>query len=268
MNYFDLANTTPQVLEKIAQAEKQGDFSEHLDPIDYENCYPVDGSFEYIPTGKTKFRQNRDMLFIVNPFSFIVNRFLLKTKIYGKENLKGIKNAIVTSNHVNKLDALAVRKAVKSKHFKVMVGDFNNQKGRLGDFIRAYGAMPFSQSREAYKNFDKAVSYYLKNNTYILFFPERSEWWCYEKPRPYMDGAYHFAVKNNVPVIPVFITFTKTGKYFSNKIEKRQFHVHILKPIYPDEKLTAKQNVEYMKNENFKLCTQCYESFYNKQLEY
>ena len=57
MNYFKLAYTTPDVLEKIKEAEKNGDFNAHIDPIDYSNCQPVDENFPYIPAGMTKLRQ-------------------------------------------------------------------------------------------------------------------------------------------------------------------------------------------------------------------
>ena len=33
MNYFKLAYTTPDVLVKIKEAEKRGDFNAHLDPV-------------------------------------------------------------------------------------------------------------------------------------------------------------------------------------------------------------------------------------------
>ena len=37
-------------------------------------------------------------------------------------------------------------------------------------------------------------------------------WWNYRKPRPVTPGAYRFAVNNNVPVLPMFITLKDTDK--------------------------------------------------------
>jgi 1-acyl-sn-glycerol-3-phosphate acyltransferase len=268
MNYFSLTKTTPDVLQKIEESERKGIFSEHLDPIDYSNALPVDENFNYILKGHQRRKYTREDWLIVKPFSYIVNKHFLKTRVTGRKNIRGIKGAIVTCNHVNKLDALACMHALKGRKFKVTVADFNNQKGRLGDYMRAAGIMPFSSSMSAMRNFNKSLSYFLKKGTYILFFPERSEWWCYEKPRPYMDGAYHYAIVNKVPVIPIFITFNKTGKYYDNGIEKRQFIVNILEPIYPDFSLPKKENVEYMKKRNYELCKKKYEEFYGKKLEY
>ena len=266
MNYFELITTTPDVLEKIKQAEKERRFWEHLDPIDYSNCYPVDENFAYIPTGTRLLKQKLQYSFLVRPFSLFVNIFLLKTTVTGRENLNHVKNAVVTCNHVNKLDALVVRYAMHNHDMKIMVGDFNNQKGKLGEYMRASGILPFSNNRKAFQNFNNALEYYLKNKTYVLFFPERSEWWCYEKPRPLMDGAFHYAVKNHVPVIPTFITFTKRKKRDENGIEMRQFHIHILNPIYPDENLSVHENILMMKEKNFAEWQKTYEKFYKTDL--
>lgn len=268
MNYFSLSKTTPEVLDKIQKSEQDGTFSEHLDPIDYANCYPVDGNFKYICKGHQKRKYARVNFCIVKPYSYIVNKYILKTKVVGRRNLHGIKNAIVTCNHVNKLDAIAVMHALKGHKVRITVADFNNQKGKLGDYMRAAGIMPMCSNLSAMKNFNRSMNILLKKGNYVLFFPERSEWWCYEKPRPYMDGAYHYAIMNNVPVIPIFITFERTGKYYDNGIEKRKFIVNIMEPIYADPNLTKHENIAKMKAKNFEMCKNKYEEFYGKKLEY
>ena len=40
----------------------------------------------------------------------------------------------------------------------------------------------------------------------MLVYPEQSMWWNYRKPKPLKKGAYTFAAKNHVPVLPCFIT--------------------------------------------------------------
>ena len=49
MNYLKLIETDFDVLKKIEEAEKNGDFSAHLDPIDYSLAEPVTADFPYIP---------------------------------------------------------------------------------------------------------------------------------------------------------------------------------------------------------------------------
>lgn len=268
MNYFDLCKTTPDVLEKIEAAEKKGLFSEHLDPIDYSNCNPVEEDYPFIFKGRERLKYFLLNFFVVRPYSFIVNRCILKTRVLGRENLRGLASAVVTCNHVNKLDAVAVKHAFRGRKMKITVADFNNQKGALGNFMRAAGTFPFSPNHGAMRSFNRAITHYLCHRTFVLFFPERAEWWCYEKPRPYMDGAYHYAFHNRVPVVPVFITFKKTGKFDKNGIEQRQFFVHILEPVYPDLTKTKRENIADMKERNFERCREKYEEFYGRKLEY
>ena len=63
------------------------------------------------------------------------------------------------------------------------------------------------------KDMDKAVERLTRavsEGEKILIYPEQGMWWNYRKPRPMTNGAFRFAVNNNVPVIPLFITMKDT----------------------------------------------------------
>lgn len=265
MANMNLSQTTPDVLEKIKIAEKEKRYNDHLDSQEIVKYTKVDGNFHYIWTFKEKIKYGLLNFFIVYPYCFIVNHFWLKTKVIGKENLKGVKGGILTCNHVNKVDTIALSKAFKKSKFRFTVAEFNNMQSRLGSYIRSYGSMPLSNDKDAIRNFNEALTKIVSNGGFVNFFPEQSEWWCYEKPRPLLPGAYHYAVKNNTPIIPCFITFTKTGKFDKNGIEKRHFNVFISKPIYPKEELSNKENKDYLMNENMKSWIKIYEEFYHKK---
>ena len=269
MNYFKLAYTTPDVLDKIKAAEARGDFNAHLDAIDYDMCLPVDESFPYIPAGRLKIRQALIRAFIISPFMWIVNRFIFRTRVYidKSENDKNLTNFagkqhknrvgfIVTCNHINKLDALVVLWALKrggllrGRRLKVMVADFNNQKGRLGEYMRAFGIMPFPSGHRLVRRFNEAVSYYLKKGDCILIFPEQSEWWGYDRPRPLKSGAFYYAVKNNVSVQPLFIKCRDSGRT-KNGVERKYFDVHIAEQIpVGGEDVSDHERIRLMKEEN------------------
>lgn len=265
---MNLSQTTKDVLVKIEQAEAEKRYNDHLDSILTPEYYEVDKNYRFDKPWYIRLGYFFLMLFIVRPYCFIVNHFWLKVKVTGKKNLAKIKGpAIVTCNHVNKLDAIALGKALKGHKCHYTVAEFNNMKSRLGAYMRAYGIMPFSNTNEGMKNFNHHLEKYLSKGHFITFFPERSEWWCYEKPRPLQIGAFHYAAKYNVPVLPVFITFIKTGKYDNQGIEKRKFIVNILEPIYPNNDLTLKDCKEQMKSLNEERNKECYENFYHKKLE-
>ena len=90
----------------------------------------------------------------------------------------------------------------------------------------------------------------------------------YEKPRPFRDGAYFHAVKNNVPIIPMFTTFRHTGEFDAEGIEIKYLTVHIMPPIYPKENVSDKENIAFMRELNYEMCKNKYEEIYKRKLEY
>ncbi len=259
------------LFEKIIKTEKDGRFSEHISPIDYSTCVPVDESFDYIKKG---FKNS------IQKFKFwIVMKKLMKetNKKYqfefkGLENLKGIKTgAILTSNHFNKLDSMGPRlatfKATRKKIYTVS-GDFNNYQGIVGDIARFTGLLPISDKQSVMKQFDKSLTYLLDKKQFVLVYPEQAMWWNYEKPRPLQNGAFHWAVKNNVPVVPILTTFRSNGVFDKDGYEDKFWTVNVLPPIYPDMSLNTKERIAKMKEVNYQAWKECFEKTYNKKLTY
>ena len=76
------------------------------------------------------------------------------------------------------------------------------------------------------------------------------------------------AVRNNVPVIPIFITMEDSNIIGDDGFPVQEYIVNIAEPIYPDEKLTQRENTEKMLNENYEVWKNIYEDFYKIPLEY
>ena len=257
-----LTETDDKTLDRIAEYEAIGRLNDHLEDA-MAPYTPVEGDYNYFPKGtiKTFFQRH----FFLKP----LYRQTMKTfqiKVNGKENLQGINAAIVCSNHVNKLDCLAVQYACEPKKTYFTAAHFNNMQGFVGDMMRLGGMLPMGESFAARKNLDSAITRFLNEGNFITFFPERAEWWGYEKPRPLLNGAYHFAVKNNVPVIPVFITFNQTEASKRDRKGIKQFVVNIGKPLYAPQGLSFNEAKEWLKNENYKTNCAIYEQFYGKKL--
>lgn len=260
---MNLSQTTQEVLLKIEMAEKEGRFNDHIDDVVNTKYIPVDEEFTYEKKWFQKIGYTLLKKGIVSPYAFIANHLWLKTKVVGRSNLNGISTgAILTSNHVNKLDSLAIGYAIKKKRIHYTVAEFNNMDCNLGRCMRAYGIMPIPSKRSMLPRFEQQLQKYLNRGDWINFFPECSEWWCYEKPRPYQIGAFHYAAKYQVPIVPLFITFHKTKKYLPEGIEQRQFIVHILKPIYPNLSLPLKERKNDLKRRNETMIWDCYHRFY------
>ena len=255
-----------KLIEKMELSERERDFSAHINPPNTKNILQVASDYDYMQKGflvQSGCVLSRGLFDIAK----IVIPPFCKLKIVGKKNLKGIKSGIVTSNHINNIDCVLIKKAVGRRKMRIASAGFNNYKTLLGYCMRGAGVMPMSENVSTLKRFSEAISNYLKQNNLILFYPEGSLWWCYEKPRPLINGAYYYATKNNVPIIPMFFTFKNIRKRKDGTYRK-QYILHIEKPIYPNKFMSLKQNIEYMKNLNFETNKQVYENFYGKKFEY
>ena len=93
-------------------------------------------------------------------------------------------------------------------------------------------------------------------------------WWNYRKPKPLKKGAFVFAAKNNVPIIPTFITMRDTDKVDDSGALIQAYTLHILEPIYPDVFLTQAENVMMMMKANEEEWKEVYEKTYGEKLTY
>ncbi len=261
-------STRLQVLADIEKYEALGEFDRHIDPIDESLCLPVDENFPYIPRGFLRAKYAFERVLYINPFIKKANRDILGTRVEGRENLAGIQSAVVTCNHVNKFDCLALKQAVSPKKLYIIGAKFNNMSGFLGEMMRAGGLLPLSDNMSAMKNLNRAVSQRLSEGSLVACYPEQAMWWNYEKPRPFKDGAFSMAVINGVPILPAFITFRPTGELDSNGIEIKHMTVHIMPPIYPDTALPRRERVRAMREQNERMCREKYQEVYGKPLEY
>ena len=254
------------------QFEKEGKFNNDVDIVPPETYFPVDENFIFIKKGFKNFVKHKFYKMILNKATKMVNKELTNLKVVGHENLKGIKSCIITCNHISKVDSFAVRASIK-KEIMYVASEVNNWKGFLGDTARNNGYLPLTKilNKNVIRKFNEAMEYYLeKKKRKILFYPEQAMWREEPRPRPLKDGAFHYAVKHNVPILPLFITFTPKEKMIDeqNRLEFSDYTIHILPPIYKKPELNNKENVEYMKNENYKLWTETYETTYKKKLEF
>ncbi|MBQ8357403.1 MAG: 1-acyl-sn-glycerol-3-phosphate acyltransferase [Clostridia bacterium] len=254
--------TRPAVLAAIEQYEREGAFDRHADPVDESIVIPVTSAFPYVPKFLKRVRYFFSRHFIVYPFTKKVNREMLCTKVEGRENLDGIGAAILTCNHVDKFDCLAVQQACRPNRPYVVAAPFNNMRGSFGDHMRAGGMLPLGTDIATIRKFTAAVKHYLSQGKRILIYPEQAMWWHYEKPRPYKDGAFDLAVRNNVPVVPCFITFRRTGLFDDNGIEVKHFTLHIMPPIHPEQGLPFRESVARLREENMRLCREKYREAY------
>ena len=278
IEFSEKARERMEILDKIEQLEKEGKFD-----VDAEDDPPtVELMPEDVDYLKTK-RKNRIKNRFANKMGALFIDAIMKTNkliikdIIGIENLSNLKTgAIITCNHFNPFDCFTIEEVFsisgQRKHKKlykvIREGNYTNFPGFYGFLFRNADTLPLSSNRKTMANFMKAVDTVLKRGDCILIYPEQSMWWNYEKPKPLKNGAYKFATKNNVPVIPIFITMEDSDIIGDDGFPVKEYHVHIEKAIYPDKEISERENVELMKEKNFEVWKNIYEEFYGIPLEY
>ena len=267
------------LLKRVEQYEQEGRFDEDT------NIDPPAPTLE--PDDIDYLRKKITSRWIKTPFAMFLGELffyrsarkkqIIIKDVYGAENLNEVKGGgIITSNHFNPFEAFAVEKVFletrKSRRQKLYAvireGNYTNFPGLYGFLFKNCNTLPLSSNHQTMKKFFEAVEVLLKKKHYILIYPEQSMWWNYRKPKPLKDGAYRFAARNNVPIIPFFITTKPSDILDDAGFPIQEYYVHIGKPIYKDEKLSDKANAQKMKKENFLAWKKVYEEFYGEPLEY
>ena len=201
---------------------------------------------------------------------------LVIKEVRGIENYRAVKDrgVIITANHFNAYDNYAVFKAIQKdlgrrRLYKIIrEGNYTSFPGLYGYFFRHCNTLPLSADHRAFRELREAIGVLLGRGEKILIYPEQGMWWNYRKPRPLKSGAFHFAAKENAPVLPFFLTMEDTDRIGADGFPIQAYTVHILPAIEPDPTLTARENAERMCELNYEAWKQTYEQFYGIPLTY
>lgn len=265
-----------EILAKIVELEKAGKFDQDVE--DDPPYVPIE------PYGLDLLRQkfvNKIKTKIANNYSYrYFNHLVKKGQIVidgyeGIENLKSVGNmgAVITANHFNPFDSVPIHKVMhkyfkKKQLFKVIKEGNWHFPGLYGFFMRNCNTIPLSSNYEVLKQSFKAMDTVLGRGDFLLVYAEQSMWWNYRKPKPLKIGAFRFAAKNGVPVVPTFITMRDTDKFDADGYPIQAYTLHILAPIYPDPTLSVTENTNNMLKANEEAWKALYEKVYQIPLKY
>ncbi len=208
--------------------------------------------------------------------SILKNGDLVVKEIKGSENLAALDTgAVLTCNHFNAMDSFAMQLAFMSAHKKnkklyrvIREGNYTSFPGFFGFLMRHFYTLPLSSNFRTGIEFTRAVDSILRDGDFVLVYPEQSMWWNYRKPKPLKEGAFNFAAKNNLPVVPCFITMEDSDRIGSDGFPIQEYTIHIEKPIMPDPEKSVRANTREMLENNYNLWKDIYETTYNIPLTY
>lgn len=264
------------VLQKIAEYERAGKFDVDVED-DPESRVLLPDEIEYLDKGIWGAVQREAAFLAAYTFLGIaqLKKQVILSKPVGVENLTQVKGgAIITCNHFNPLDSFVMQRVFDASHHKkrmyriIREGNYTSFGGFYGFLMRHCNTLPLSSNMETMKKLLRAVSRVLSEGNCVLIYPEQSMWWNYRKPKPLKPGAFDMAVKNQVPVVPCFITLKDSKHIGPDGFPVQEYTPHIGKPIYPDASLGRIAAREKLCRENYAFFRETYESVYGIPLVY
>ncbi len=265
------------IMLKIAEYERTGRFDEDVEP-DPPTKPLLPDDIDYLKKSmygrmKTKLAFAMARRFV---HGLLDDKKMIVKDIKGIEHFKNLySGAVITCNHFNAFDSFAIQLAYEAaeqperKFYRVIrEGNYTSFPGFYGFLMRHCNTLPLSSNRRTLKKFTEAVDQVLSDGHFVLVYPEQSMWWNYRKPKPLKSGAFMFAAKNNVPVLPCFITMQDSDLIGDDGFPVQEYTIHVSKPIYPEDGRSYRENMQMMMDTNAALWKDIYETEYQIPLEY
>lgn len=168
---------------------------------------------------------------IFTRFWLLFPKFWLGYKVIGKKNKRKLHGSILICNHVHPLDAMMMLSSIHFKRCYVTTLQSNMGFGFISRYLRFGGAVPIPANRRMLSKFKDATLEALQKKSNILFYPEAALMPYCDHIRPFMTGAFHYAVLANAPIIPCCWTFHRPkGLYRLWRRNKPVMHLNILEP--------------------------------------
>lgn len=249
--------------------EKRGLFDIDGTPFSTENSAKTDGTYKYKSTK--------------NPFWYIghaVTSTLYKFigwivggigygvwRVKDAKKLKKIGACITTSNHVGYFDACLTRRALGVKKQYIVAAPHNCKRNIGGAILKSAIVLPLPCSLRGAKPFYEMLEYVKERKAAIHFYPEKSMWLHYRKPRPYKAGAFYYAEKLDIPIVPMLYCF-REPKGLRKLLHLQKAEIKIADPIYPDASMGARARMNDLANRAYAAAVGLYEDFYGTPLRY
>lgn len=266
-----------RVAALIEERERRGEFD-----IDVEDDPPsrqlLPNEIDYLrrsPIAKMKtyiaYRRAKKFLNYIERCGLMVIK-----EIKGLENLENLDTgAVLCSNHFAPFDTFAIHRAyLESGHHKrklyrvIREGNYTSFGGFYGYLMRNFYTLPLSSHPRTMQKMVRATDKLLRDGNFVLVYPEQSMWYNYRKPKPLKPGAYRFSVKNDLPVIPIFITMRDSDRKGEDGYPIEEYTIHISEPLYPRADLSYKDAIGDLMARNSEVWKNIYEREYGIPLTY
>lgn len=114
-------------------------------------------------------------------------------RIRGREHFRGLKTAVIVSNHTLLLDPGIVAHAIRPRRTYFTMLEETALIPWLGTFVRLLGAVPIPERPNALRELEGAARTAFHQLGFIHFFPEGELWRENQQLQPFHPGAFLIA---------------------------------------------------------------------------
>lgn len=265
-----------EAIRNIRQAAEEGRFNDKTEPFDpdWEPSALKENILGYVQKRHTLgFKcKNLAARAIVDSWIRRYNNGI--NEIVGMEKLEALKGpAFLTANHFNPFDngviRVMTRQAGRGRLWAISQGTNFVMPGLNGFVLRNIDVIPIIPEPSYMAGaFRQQMQETLDRGRFILIYPEQEMWFNYRKPRPGKRGAFLFAARYNVPVVPCFVEMQDLPKPIAEGFHDVRLVVHILDPLWPDPAKSERQNSFDLCQADYQAKVAAYERIYGKPLDY
>lgn len=162
------------------------------------------------------------------PFVYLYYKIRWKFKVVGRKNARLLKNtaAVTVANHVHNVDAFMLTSVFYPDTPYFVALKHNFEAFLLGGLVRVMRGVPLPEEMKNFERFSSQLNDLLKTTKHKLqIFPEGEIEPFGRQLRPFKNGAFHFSVKNNVPVLPMTFVFDN----------KNNITLLVGEPVFPEK---------------------------------
>ncbi len=175
-------------------------------------------------------------------------------RIVGRENIRKNKTlfrngALTVCNHVYRWDFLACLQAVRWRRMW-FPARADNLEGSDACLIRGAGGIPIPEGLAAGRKFNQAFDELHAGRKWIHVFPESCRWDFYQPIRPFKKGAFAMAVRYQIPVIPLAISYREPSRW-RKRLGTGQplITIHVGEPLVPPADCSRREAAVWLRAE-------------------
>jgi len=162
------------------------------------------------PIGYTpSFLPFRGLYLMIIGLVAVVCRIAFRLRVKGKAHLRGLREAIVVSNHTLVLDPGVIACALWPRRAYFTMLEETAGFPVLGTFVRLLGGVPIPESLRV---LERAVAEGVRELRFVHFFPEGECFLWNQRLRPFRPGAFFIAARLGLPVLPVTVVLHERSR--------------------------------------------------------